>query len=240
MFPDRAADLSDYEKSMPHYKRLMAPWRREDAVLAQEVQRAGNVVLGQWPEVELANPQNSPSDVKQFTVATSRSSSRIEWQTPPLLWRAARHHAHFRVEPDQQDGIVRMVRLFEQTPHPTPAFGLAVAAAYLGLAPQSLRSNANSVSQFRFGGRSIALHRDGRMLINFVGGNAAFDYETQNIVHHRVLEMPIFSCCVRPTCLWNWTMCRLWACFLMPGPTGGAAVPNWNFITHLETLPFFV
>jgi adenylate cyclase len=190
MFPDRAADLSGFERSMPHYKRLMAQWRREDALLAQEVRRAGNVVLGQWPEEELTNPPSAANGATRVNVATSRGILRIEWQIPPpLLWRAARYRAHFRVEPEQQDGLVRTVRLFEYTPHATPAFGLAVAAAYLGLEPKQLRSADDFGNRFQLGNRSIALHRDGRMLIDYVGGNAAFSYETQNIVHHRVLEM---------------------------------------------------
>jgi adenylate cyclase len=189
MFADRAADLSDYEKSMPHYQRLTAQWRSEDALLAQEIQRADNVVLGQWPEEQLKSQSTSTQAPAQSESTSSRRQLQFVWQAPsPLLWRSARYHSHFRVEPDLQDGVVRTVRLFENTPQRTPAFGLAIAAAYLG-AGQPATSTEAATDFLQLNGRAIPLHSDERMLIDYVGGKQAFEYESQHIVHHRVLEM---------------------------------------------------
>jgi CHASE2 domain-containing sensor protein len=185
MFPDRTADLSEYEKSMPHYRTLMAQWQREDTMLAQEIRRANNVVLGLWPEEKLESPFTGTTSPTHAVATYLRRRQPIQWQRPSsLLWRSARYHAHFRVEPDQQDGIVRTVRPFENTPQRVPAFGLAIAAAYLGSPLNSTAKNS-----LQLDGRTIPLHRGEQMLIDYVGGKQAFEYETQHIVHYRVLEM---------------------------------------------------
>ena len=187
MFLDREADLdADPQGERMWYRDHIKEWRAEDRLLAREFQAAGNVILGAWPEERRFGA--SAAVTGQQVLPPDWKKPELMWDRPPsLLWRSARQLAHFRVEPDEQDGVVRRVPLFAETPQKTPCLGLAIAAAASGMSPQQLHALAVRDGFLQFGSRRIPV-QDGSLLIDYVGGRECFDSDTNRVMYHLVLD----------------------------------------------------
>jgi adenylate cyclase len=159
MFVDQESELRAEEK--PLYSRSLKEWRESTLPLAHAIGDDGNVILGTWPEQEKVPDPQSPA----------RQIVRETWQRPPrVLWRAARAHGHLAVEP----GITRHVRLFENTPARTPCLGLAIAAEYLGVPPETLTNLKVQDGVLQLGAHRVRVGDDW-MRIDFVGGRESFE-----------------------------------------------------------------
>ncbi|HEX8834483.1 MAG TPA: adenylate/guanylate cyclase domain-containing protein, partial [Abditibacteriaceae bacterium] len=176
MLVDHAAELSPTEKTMPAYSAAQREWQGETRALAAAFRRAGNVAIGLWPAQLREADAMTPGHYKVRRI----------WQKPEeALWQSARYRAHLWVEQDAQDGIVRHVQPFVETEdaagsttEKTPSLGLVVAAASRGVAPEKMW-------------REVATREtsDALMLIDYVGGQASFEYETNRVVYENVLSV---------------------------------------------------
>lgn len=147
-------------------------WKREEELLANAIKANGNVIIGCWP------------NVRRVAVAGkfNKTITRIEWQRPaPAIWKAARWHAHLRVEPSLVDGKTRAVPLFETTSFADdktsahlPALSLAVAAALQALSQKQIAALQIQKGQLLLKERRLLLPDDGLMTINYLGGREQF------------------------------------------------------------------
>jgi class 3 adenylate cyclase/CHASE2 domain-containing sensor protein len=181
MFVDEEKLLNEEEKEAPWYRDEIQKWRRINRELARVIAQDGNVVLGTWPEEE-----------KVPVPGTGREMLKSFWETPPsLIWNSARYHAHVVVDSDT-DLVTRTVHLFKKTnpqsPHLTPALGLAIAAAAMNISPRELDKAFVRQGVLHIGRRRIPVGRNGRMIINYVGGRDSFEYNTNHITYNRVLD----------------------------------------------------
>lgn len=170
------------------YRDEFARWRHENQELAGVMRRTGNVVVGTWPEEERRDSPSRPGSYTAHTV----------WRRPPdAIWNAARAHGHLVV--DERAGIVRHVRLWQQTPmrraprQSMPCLGWVLAS--LGsrqpvnpIAVNPIARVQADKPELKFRGRAIPLEADGSLLINFVGSRASFEFDTNRIVYQRVLD----------------------------------------------------
>lgn len=181
MFVDQEKLLNDEEKEMPWYRDSIHEWRRENRELAHAIAADNNVVLGTWPEDEKIIIPGTKDEVLQ----------RFWEKPPPVIWNSARYHAHVEIDPSA-DGVARHVRLFEKTDpqskHLTPSLGLAIAAAAMDISPRELDAAFVQKGVLHIGNRLIPVGRDGRMLIDYVGGRSSFEYDTNHITYNRVLD----------------------------------------------------
>jgi adenylate cyclase len=177
MFVDNEAELTEDEKDW--YKDDVQAWRKSTRLFAEEVKKVGNVALGAWPEeIRVTDEQQAG----QYQV------KRI-WQKPALvLWNSARYRMHLTVDPDEQDGVIRRVRLFENTPERTPCMGLVLAAAASGMSPEELNKLTVRNGFIQLNTFPIPVDEHGYMLIDYLGGRECFEYPTNRIVYQRVLD----------------------------------------------------
>ena len=120
MLVSRAQQLSNDEK--PLFARELKLWQSEDEILARAMKKAGNVVIGAWPERVVVPVEGAPGQVE----------TRLLWAQPaPIFRRSARAVAHLSVIPDAHDGLIRRVHLWEQPGEISPRQGeeLPVEAA---------------------------------------------------------------------------------------------------------------
>jgi class 3 adenylate cyclase/CHASE2 domain-containing sensor protein len=187
MFVDQLAELDRDEK--PFYRSYIPVWRRETQALANAVRAAGKttkVVIGTWPEQQKGAVQDT---------------MKTTWQRPaPMLLRSTPYLAHLTVEPSPQDGVVRHVRLFENTAagtsknearnatQKTPCLGLAVAATALGLTPREISKLVVRDGFLVLKGRRVPVVEDDLMLINYVGGRGCFEHLENRIMYPLVLD----------------------------------------------------
>ncbi|BCM90609.1 adenylate cyclase 1 [Abditibacteriota bacterium] len=162
MLVDRASQLSKDERPLFAAKGYLAQWKREDKQLADAIKKAHNVVVGSWPEL-------------------APNGTAIRWEPPaPVFERGARATAHLKVIPDQYDGFIRRLRLWENdTPGktksapkpPLPALSLQVAALATGKTAQQLAPPTN----------------EREMWINYLGPRTAF--QSQRVLFERALNL---------------------------------------------------
>lgn len=181
MLANRESEIAVEDRDSPTWKPIIRYWRIEDAAVARAMKKANNVIVGTWPErLPITEMANAPLPVRQAGDDDKRMSALVHmqdlpvvWKRPPdNIWNAARWHGHVRVEPGQ-DGIVRRIRLEENTPlssEPIPSLSLAVARAHGILKPDSTIENGE----------------DGA-LINYLGGMHLFG-DDQRIILSRVLN----------------------------------------------------
>lgn len=160
------------------YKSEIRQWRRETTDLEEAFHEARCVVVGMWPELERRSDPENPVKVLERRV----------WQKPPDgLWNGARYRAHLWVTPDLQDGIVRRVPLFENTPTRTPCLGLAVAAAARGISSEQLLSSRSQGGDVLLGSKRLSVDENGLMLIDYVGGRSCFETLSNRVVYDMAL-----------------------------------------------------
>ncbi len=181
MFVDQEKLLNDEERKLPWYGDSIGEWQSDNRALARAIANNGNVVLAAWPEEE-----------KTQIPGTTREVLRQIWEKPPpIIWNSARYHAHVLTD-SSSDGVTRHVHLFEKTDpqsnHLTPSLGLALAAAAMDISPSELRAAFVKQGVLHIGNRRIPVGRDGRMLIDYVGGRNSFEYDTNHITYNRVLD----------------------------------------------------
>ncbi|RYX81538.1 adenylate/guanylate cyclase domain-containing protein [bacterium] len=129
MLADRASLLSEGELPIFQDKGLLTRWKQEDKILADAMKKAGNVVVGSWPDL-------------------APGGKTIGWtNSAPLFEKAARARAHLKVIADQEDGFVRRLRLWEErdkvtkktkAPPPIPAVALQMVALATGKTAQQV------------------------------------------------------------------------------------------------------
>lgn len=160
-----ASDIAPLQKRA-WFGREIANWRHDDAILAAQLRRMPQVVIGTWPEQERAADPQAPA----------RSMFATVWRRPDdALWNATRQHAHLTVL-GSEGGTVRAVRLWETTKTgPQPCMALALAALAQNTTPRRLT-------------QSRKMSPDGAMLVDFLGGRECFDYATNRVVYQRVLD----------------------------------------------------
>lgn len=208
MLNSRAGQLSADEK--PLYARELKTWQAEDETLARAIQKAGNVVVGAWPERVQVPIADAPGQVEP----------RLVWAQPaPLFRRAARALAHLSVVPDAHDGLIRRVHLWEQAGEisarrselaPTGASAEEIAAVTVssvaipsGLAspmasspaPAALPSFGLCVAALERGvspqklAARLPVDRNGSMVIGYLGPREIFEGGANRIVFERVLNL---------------------------------------------------
>ena len=195
MFLDAEAQLESDELSPQEkfawYGKELGQWRRDNAAFARDVKRQGRVVLGLWPEeIRSQNAITSSTRTSTRSAIKDKDDALFSWRKPPLvMWSAARYHAHLLVQPDVQDGVCRGVQLRDGNPT-SPALGLALAAASLGISPAELRQKMRAMNAdggvLQLGSRRVRYGRDGAIAIDFVGNRQSFD--ESRVVYQRVLD----------------------------------------------------
>jgi adenylate cyclase len=176
MFSDQEGDLSDDQKTL--FTRDILRWRKENQVLAASIARANNVVVGMWPDRTYEPIEGNIGQVE----------SKVVWKTPEKSILNGAILAHLGVLPDEQDGIIRRIALWENTGQITrvstlktlidqgvPAFALAIAA------------KASGISTYELAGR-MPLLNDGSMYVDYLGGRQIFEYETNRVVFERAVN----------------------------------------------------
>lgn len=178
MLADFGSQLAPAEREW--FRRHSKEWAQDDQTLGKAIKNAGNVVVGLWPDrVSEEDPQNPGTVV-----------SRLAWARPaPLIAKAARQTAHLTVISENEDGLVRRVQPFLDTPLPTPAFGLAIAGAALRISPTQIAQLPIDKNQLVIGERRFPLERDGALPIDYLGPRECFDYESNRVIYSRVLEI---------------------------------------------------
>jgi len=191
MLPDQEKALSESETSLPAYRAEVARWNRDNRGLAAQIKKSNNVAIAAWPE----NVRDEAA-ARRGVLRT-----QIGWVRPaPAIWNAARWHAHVRVEPDAQDGLVRRVSPWQNIAaqksirpsfggHPefVPTLGLVAAAASDSLSIKQIEQSRGA-GILRFGKRKIALAADGTMLVDYLGGRRSFEGDENRVMAGRVLE----------------------------------------------------
>lgn len=181
MFVDQEAELSEEEK--PLFSEEVASWRRETEPLAQAMRQNGNVILGTWQEQDRRSGEQITVEGESEKIK-ARAALQEVWQHPaPMLWNAAHDHAHLHVEP----GVTRHVDLFEATPERTPALGLAIVAAYLGVSPQELRKLQVENGDLQLGQHRVPVGHEW-MRIDYVGGREAFESPENHAFYTSILD----------------------------------------------------
>lgn len=198
MLVDQENQLQDDEKDW--YQEDIRQWRADTHKLARAVKSAGNVVLGAWRDLEMPTLPLASVDANAGNSVPKAASPvspelRVRWEQPaPEIWQSAKYRAHFYVEPDPQRYMVRRVDLFEITHTPDgrtvrrPSLGLAVAAAVLGIPEQQLDNLPIRDGYLQLGSHRIAVDAEGRMLIDYVGGRACFEYPERHASYKHVID----------------------------------------------------
>ena len=161
-----------------------------DRVLAESIQRAGNVILPFYftlgeskKEGEKAEilPQVSSSafllfdDPRKFSDFPPPSAEKI-FASVPEISKAARALGHINVLPDP-DGKVRWEPLiihFDGQYY--PSFSIQIAALAMGLTRGDVRVNVGR--SIRLGKMNIPANPQGKLLIRYYGGNQSVPYRS--------------------------------------------------------------
>ena len=205
MFLDNEAQLHADElepgEKRDWYGSAIENWRRDNTVLATAIRKNGRVVLGTWPEESLRQNENNATETSTASHTNNATSSTrlfgsegargTTWRRPPpVLWQAARYHAHVLVEPDVQDSVCRIVRLRDGEPS-APALGLALAAAALDIPPDDLQREVRAMNPeggvLQLGPHRIDYGRNGEIVIDYLGGRNVFERQNR-VVYQRVLD----------------------------------------------------
>ncbi len=171
MFVNHADELIASEEHL--YRKELLQWKADTDTLTEAFKDAKNVVVGTWPETRRI----------PIPGAVGKTKTDIIWQQPaPALWNAARFRAHLRVAVSPQDGIVRRVSVFENTPtsldapaQRTPSLSLAVAAGALGLSARDVDKLQINDGWLKLGSRRHYVGPDGLMTIHYLGKRDCFD-----------------------------------------------------------------
>jgi hypothetical protein len=196
MFVDSEAQLQPDDLSPQQKQQWYGPsikaWRADDALLSRAIRDHGRVILGMWPE-------ESRADADPSTAPNTKSATgdlETGWSIPsPVIWNAARYHAHVLVAPDvQHDDVVRYVRLSDgdERTGRVPALGLAIAAAADGISPQQLQREIDAMNpeggMLKLGTRGVWYGRGGIITIDYLGGRRCFEDGGNLIVYQRALD----------------------------------------------------
>jgi adenylate cyclase len=169
------------EATWSKVRASLARWSEEDLLLAESIERAGNVVLGYF----LTDRATEGSDVRApgYTVAGRAGGERGLSRIPlaagavtnlPELTRAAAGVGYFDVYPDV-DGVFRRVAMAArlQGEVATP-LSMALVRIYDRAPSPVLRVASFGAENITVGNRRVPIDEQGRLLLNYSGPHGSF------------------------------------------------------------------
>ncbi|MEE4357661.1 MAG: CHASE2 domain-containing protein [Desulfococcaceae bacterium] len=190
---------------MEQYLEKLEEDANQDRILAEAIRKSSaKVVLGYFfhirlPEAEIpgeeiiaAHKKNIASSEYKIRKQTADDNPEpvmeaiVPQSNIPLISAAAPLSGHFNMEPDQ-DGVVRfipaVIRFQESLYAP---LSLVTAAAFLD-APSGITTDGSGVVSAMIGDILLPVDSEGRMQINYRGGEKTFPhYSVTDILHDRI------------------------------------------------------
>ncbi len=144
----------------PDIRPQPAPGMTAEEVMAEAMQRHGNVILACKQEAEIyTDEEGRRIPIKTFVGPSSSSETKV------LVEHS--HLGSINVPLDSDNGLRWVPLQFEHQGEEIPSFARAVAELFLSLPAEA--SVRTSTREFKIGDRIIPLNDHGRMAINFTG-----------------------------------------------------------------------
>lgn len=167
--------------------------RDEDAALARAIEKSGRVILGYFFSFGQETPGregrelDSFYEVKTLGHGTDIISADGVVGNIDSITEEAGGFGYFNITPDM-DGAVRWDPLIiNYKERYYPPLALQTLRSYLGNPPLTLTLADYGVMNLKFGDISIPVDEEGRMLVNYYGGQKAFPhYSASDIIFNRI------------------------------------------------------